>query len=184
MSTQEVSLLPTRPRTSTAEIVTAARCILEAQGLEALTMQAVAHAVGVRGPSLYKRVRDRSEVMRLIANDVLRELAGAWTPWRRRRRRAVPSWLWLASTARLPTPAARRMRCCFRQCPTSGRPTLSDTSSAASAARRRAAGGERTLAAPRGRLIPALSQSRAIAGETCRKRLIYSSDQRASSARE
>jgi hypothetical protein len=29
-----------------------------------------------------------------------------------------------------------------------------------------------------------LSQSRAIAGETCRKRLIYSSDQRASSARE
>ena len=39
-------------------------------------MQAVAQAVGVRGPSLYKRVRDRSEVMRLIANDVLRELGG------------------------------------------------------------------------------------------------------------
>jgi AcrR family transcriptional regulator len=44
--------------------------------LDALTMQAVARAVGVRGPSLYKRVRDRSEVMRLIANDVLRELGG------------------------------------------------------------------------------------------------------------
>jgi AcrR family transcriptional regulator len=66
--------LPTRPRTSTAQIVGAARRILETDGLEAVTMQAVAHAVGVRGPSLYKRVRDRSELMHLIANDVLREL--------------------------------------------------------------------------------------------------------------
>jgi len=66
--------LPTRPRTSTASIVAAARHILETQGLDALTMHAVARAVGVRGPSLYKRVRDRSELMRLIANDVFRQL--------------------------------------------------------------------------------------------------------------
>ena len=123
MSTQEVSFLPTRPRTSTAEIVTAARCILETQGLEALTMQAVARAVGVRGPSLYKRVRDRSEVMRLIANDVLRELGVRLDTAAQKASPAMPSWLWLASTARSPTPTARRMRCCFRQYPTTGGPT-------------------------------------------------------------
>lgn len=66
--------MPTRPRTSTPSIVAAARHILESQGLEALTMHAVARAVGVRGPSLYKRVQDRSELMRLVANDLLREL--------------------------------------------------------------------------------------------------------------
>ena len=38
-------------------------------------MQAVAHAVGVRGPSLYKRVRDRSQLIRLISSDALRELS-------------------------------------------------------------------------------------------------------------
>lgn len=66
--------MPTPARTSTDQIVAAARTILEAHGLDALSMQAVAHAVGVRGPSLYKRVRDRSQLVRLITNDALREL--------------------------------------------------------------------------------------------------------------
>lgn len=66
--------LPTPARTSTDQIVAVARTMLETRGLDALTMQAVAHAVGVRGPSLYKRVRDRAELIRLISNDALREL--------------------------------------------------------------------------------------------------------------
>ena len=66
--------MPTRARTSEAHIVAAARHILETRGLDALTMQAVAHAVGVRGPSLYKRVRDRGDLIRLISNDLLNEL--------------------------------------------------------------------------------------------------------------
>lgn len=67
--------MPTPSRTSVDEIVTAGRSILEADGIDALTMQRVAAAVGVRAPSLYKRVRGRADLIRLIANDVVRELA-------------------------------------------------------------------------------------------------------------
>jgi AcrR family transcriptional regulator len=66
--------MPTPARTSTDAIVAAGRRILEAEGPAGLTMQRVAAAVGVRPPSLYKRVRGRGELMRLIANDLLREL--------------------------------------------------------------------------------------------------------------
>ena len=66
--------MPTPARTSLDEIVAAARAILERDGLDGLTMQAVADAVGVRAPSLYKRVRDRGDLVRLIADDVAREL--------------------------------------------------------------------------------------------------------------
>ena len=69
--------MPTPARTSIDEIVAAGRAILEAERLEGLTMQAVAAVVGVRAPSLYKRVRSRADLVRLIGNDVARELAGA-----------------------------------------------------------------------------------------------------------
>ncbi len=66
--------MPTPARTSVAEIVRAGRAILEAEGVEGLTMQRVARAVGVRAPSLYKRVQDRADLVRLIAGDVAHEL--------------------------------------------------------------------------------------------------------------
>ncbi len=66
--------MPTPARTSTDAIVAAGRRILEAEGPAGLTMQRVAADVGVRPPSLYKRVRGRGELIRLIANDLLREL--------------------------------------------------------------------------------------------------------------
>lgn len=68
--------MPTPARTSVAEIVAAGRSILEADGLDGLTMSRVAHTVGVRAPSLYKRVRDRGDLIRRMANDIARELAG------------------------------------------------------------------------------------------------------------
>ena len=67
--------MPTPARTSTDEIVAAARVILEAEGLEGLTMQRVAAAVGVRPPSLYKRVRGRDDLVRLVGEDIARDLA-------------------------------------------------------------------------------------------------------------
>jgi AcrR family transcriptional regulator len=66
--------MPTPARTSLADVVAAARSLIEADGLEALTMQRVAATVGVRAPSLYKRVRNRGELVRLVMQDAAREL--------------------------------------------------------------------------------------------------------------
>ncbi|MEW6223599.1 MAG: WHG domain-containing protein [Chloroflexota bacterium] len=69
--------MPTPSRTSLDRIVRAGRTILDEDGLDSLTMQRVAGAVGVRAPSLYKHVRDRAELVRLIAGDIERELGAA-----------------------------------------------------------------------------------------------------------
>jgi AcrR family transcriptional regulator len=67
--------MPTPDRTSLAEIVGAGRSILEAGGPSKLTMQAVAERVGVRAPSLYKRVRDREALLTLVAEASANDLA-------------------------------------------------------------------------------------------------------------
>src|SRR5688500_5686168 len=67
--------MPTPARTSLVEIVAAGRSIVESDGIDALTMSSVADAVGVRPPSLYKRVRGRDVLIRLVVEDVGRELA-------------------------------------------------------------------------------------------------------------
>lgn len=67
-------IMPTPDRTSLDAIVAAARDILEQDGLAGLTMQAVAARVGVRAPSLYKRVRGRDELVGLVAEATLGEL--------------------------------------------------------------------------------------------------------------
>lgn len=66
--------MPTPERTSLEAILAAGSAILEEGGLGGLTMQAVADRVGVRAPSLYKRVRDRSDLVRLIAASSVAEL--------------------------------------------------------------------------------------------------------------
>lgn len=67
--------MPTPDRTSLDAIVRAARDLLEHDGLPGVTMQAVARRVGVRAPSLYKRVDDRDELLRLVAESALEEIA-------------------------------------------------------------------------------------------------------------
>ncbi|MGP3929380.1 TetR/AcrR family transcriptional regulator [Nonomuraea sp. KM88] len=66
--------MPTPDRTSLDAIVEAARDILESHGLAQLTMQAVAGRVGVRAPSLYKRVRNRDALVRLVTEATLLDL--------------------------------------------------------------------------------------------------------------
>jgi AcrR family transcriptional regulator len=66
--------MPAHAQTSTAAIVAAGRRLLEERGMDSLTMRDVAVAVGVRAPSLYKRVSGRSDLLRLIMEDVADEL--------------------------------------------------------------------------------------------------------------
>jgi AcrR family transcriptional regulator len=67
--------MPTPDRTSVDEIVEAGRAILERSGPAGLTMQAVAETVGVRAPSLYKRVRNRNALLALVAEATAGDLA-------------------------------------------------------------------------------------------------------------
>jgi AcrR family transcriptional regulator len=67
--------MPALARTSTDAVVSAGRAIIERDGVGALTMQAVAAAVGVRAPSLYKRVAGRDGLVRLIADQAAMEIA-------------------------------------------------------------------------------------------------------------
>ncbi|MCC2031091.1 TetR/AcrR family transcriptional regulator [Microbacterium allomyrinae] len=66
--------MPTPERTSFAQIVAAGREILEHTGPGGLTMQSVAERVGVRAPSLYKRVRDRDALVTAVAAATLDDL--------------------------------------------------------------------------------------------------------------
>jgi AcrR family transcriptional regulator len=68
--------VPAPERTSLVEVVAAGCDLLEEGGPAALTMQAVAARVGVRAPSLYKKVRDRDELLALVAARAAEDAGG------------------------------------------------------------------------------------------------------------
>lgn len=65
-----------------ADVVTAGSRLLEEEGVNGLSMRAVARRLGVGHGSLYWQVRDKEELLRLILDDTLREIdAPAEGPW-------------------------------------------------------------------------------------------------------
>lgn len=73
------TIVPTPSRTSIEAITAAGGAILEDRGLAGLTMQAVAQAVGVKAPSLYKHVADRDALVGLITDSAALGLAAQLT---------------------------------------------------------------------------------------------------------
>lgn len=65
---------PAIARTSDTDIVKAARRLIAARGVEAVTLADVAAAVGIRAPSLYKRFTNREALLLAVKNGVLAEL--------------------------------------------------------------------------------------------------------------
>ena len=72
---------PARARTSQTDIVAAGRELLEAGGLDAVTMQAIADRVGIRAPSLYKRFAGRGDLIAAIGASVLADLGEELAPF-------------------------------------------------------------------------------------------------------
>ncbi|WP_031172376.1 TetR/AcrR family transcriptional regulator [Streptosporangium roseum] len=74
MST-EPELSPLTPRA--AEIVSAARVLLEEEGRDALTVRALADRLGIRAPSLYKHFSDKAAVEAALMERGLAETGAA-----------------------------------------------------------------------------------------------------------
>ncbi|WP_400993426.1 TetR/AcrR family transcriptional regulator [Agromyces sp. GXQ0307] len=66
--------MPSPTKVTPEALRAAARTVLERDGQQGLTMQAVAAELGVRAPSLYKHLRDRDALVRLVAEDVASEI--------------------------------------------------------------------------------------------------------------
>lgn len=74
------------PKSTGERIRAAAYRLVSERGVDALSMRALADAVDVKAPSLYKHVRGRDEVVADVQARAIRELAaalaavGPWTP--------------------------------------------------------------------------------------------------------
>lgn len=69
--------MPAPTKIDTDRLIAAARALLEHDGVEGLTMQGLAAALGVRAPSLYKHVKDRDDLLGRVRDATLIDLGDA-----------------------------------------------------------------------------------------------------------
>jgi AcrR family transcriptional regulator len=69
--------MPAPARTTNEEILAVAAALVEEGGTDALTMNAVARRVGVRPPSLYKRVRSRDQLLGQVVDRAAQQMTVA-----------------------------------------------------------------------------------------------------------
>jgi TetR/AcrR family tetracycline transcriptional repressor len=75
---------PTRPVIDRSNLLREAVALLDEAGLEGLTMRKLAERLGVQAPSLYNHVRDKDELVALIADALSAEITvpASGMPWR------------------------------------------------------------------------------------------------------
>src|ERR1700742_2951558 len=78
-------------------IVTVALELLDEAGLDGLTLRRLADRLGIRAPTLYWHVRNKRELLALLAAAIL---DGALARWREPQP-GQPWWEWLAARARV-----------------------------------------------------------------------------------
>ena len=79
------------------QIVAAALDLLDEAGLDGLTLRQLAGRLGIRAPTLYWHVRDKRELLDLLAAAILDEALAAW----REPQPGQPWWEWLGARARV-----------------------------------------------------------------------------------
>jgi TetR/AcrR family tetracycline transcriptional repressor len=79
------------------QIVIVALDLLDENGLAGLTLRELAGRLGIRAPTLYWHVRDKRELLDLLAAAILDEALAAW----REPQPGQPWWEWLAARARV-----------------------------------------------------------------------------------
>jgi AcrR family transcriptional regulator len=79
------------------QIVAAALELLDEAGLDGLTLRQLAGRLGIRAPTLYWHVRDKRELLNLLAGAILEEALAGW----REPQPGQPWWEWLAARARV-----------------------------------------------------------------------------------
>jgi len=79
------------------QIVAAALDLLDEAGLAGLTLRRLADRLGIRAPTLYWHVRDKRELLDLVAAAILDQALAGW----REPQPGQPWWEWLAARARV-----------------------------------------------------------------------------------
>ena len=77
-------------------IVAVALELLDEGGLDGLTLRRLAERLGIRAPTLYWHVRNKRELLDLLAGAILEEALAAW----REPQPGQPWWEWLTARAR------------------------------------------------------------------------------------